>query len=138
MTKIESDKTTVAASVETVYAFLQDLNNYQLLLPKDKISDWNSTKDGFSCKVQNTYKIALNKDTEFENEKIVLESDESSPLKFNLNVNVTAKGDATEVHLLGEADLNPFLKMMVMKPLKNLFDYMANRLVKVNEQGLMS
>jgi len=135
MTKIESNKALVNAPIETVYTFLQDLNNYNLLLPKDKISDWQSSEDQFSCKIQNTYKIALNKINETANQQIQLKADDSSPLKFNLNVNIAEVNGQTEVHLLGEADLNPFLKMMVMKPLRNLFDYMAGRLVKIHEQA---
>lgn len=134
MTKIESNKANVNASVETVYAFLQDLNNYELLFPKDKVSNWESTGDSFSCKIQNTYKIMLNKKSEVANENIHLESADGSPLKFNLDVNVKSLGEnETEVQMIGNADLNPFLKMMVMKPLKNLFEYMAGRISKVHE-----
>lgn len=134
MTTIESNKAEVNAPVDTVFSFLQDLNNYELLFPKDKISDWKSEADNFSCKIQSAYKVAMKKDAETPNQQIQLVSQDGSQLKFNLNVELASlEENKTQVQLVGAADLNPFLKMMVMKPLQNLFDYMAHRLVKVHE-----
>lgn len=132
MTEITSNKAEVAANINTVFDFLNDMNNYELLLPKDKISDWKADGDHFSCKVQNTYKIALVKKGTTENNSIHLVSAEDSPLKFNLDVKLESVSDTeTQAQLFCEADLNPFLKMMVLKPLENLFNYMAGRLEKV-------
>ena len=42
MTRIESKSVMITKSAEEVYAFASDLNNFQLLLPKDRISDFKS------------------------------------------------------------------------------------------------
>jgi carbon monoxide dehydrogenase subunit G len=133
MTKITSNKAELAADIDTVFGFLNDMNNYELLLPKDKISDWKAAGDHFSCKIQNTYKISLNRSGTTENTAIHLVSDNSSPLKFSLDIRLIASSDSsTTAQLFCDADLNPFLKMMAMSPLQNLFNYMANRLEKVH------
>ena len=57
--------------------------------------------------------------------------------KFTLDINLKEENGVTDAQLICDADINPFLKMMVMKPLNNLFDYMADRIavVKGGEQA---
>lgn len=49
----------IARSPQALYDFLQDMNNFQQLLPQDRISEWKS--DGRSCsfKVQGAATIGL-------------------------------------------------------------------------------
>ena len=42
MTRIESKQVDIAKPAAQVYAFLQDMNNFQQLLPQDRISEWKS------------------------------------------------------------------------------------------------
>lgn len=134
MTHIESKKVKVPASIFDCFQFLTDLNHYELLLPKDKISHWESDKNFCSFKIQKTYKLDLIfKDAE-ENKAIHLVSGEKSPFKFSLDIQLNGD-EETEAQILCDADINPFLKMMIEKPLNNLFDYMADRLVKVKSEG---
>ncbi len=136
MTKIESKKVVVNSSQQEVYEFLSDMNNYELLLPKKNISDWKSDEKTCSFKIQKTYKLVLEHVGGSEYNQVNIKSGEGSPFKFTLDVNL-AEGDATEAQLICNADINPFLKMMVQKPLNNLFDYMADRIatVKGEEQA---
>jgi len=135
MTRIESKKVNVACSAETCYDFLTDLNNYELLLPKDKVSNWESDEKKCSFKIQKTYKLALVYKNGLPCSEIHLVSGENSPFPFSLNITITESGDSCDAQLVCEADINPFLKMMVEKPLNNLFNYMADRLVKVKEEA---
>jgi len=134
MTHIESKKVEVGASVNDCFNFLCDLNHYELLLPKDKISHWESGEQFCSFKIQKTYKLdLLFKGTEEPN-VIHLVSGEKSPFKFTLDIHLE-ESDLTQAQLKCDADINPFLKMMIEKPLNNLFDYMADRLVMVKNEG---
>lgn len=131
MTRIESKKVNVSCNAEECYEFLTDLNNYELLLPKDKISNWESDEKHCSFKIQKTYKLALIYKNGLPFNEIHLVSGENSPFSFTLNIMLTNNGDNCDAQLICDADINPFLKMMIEKPLNNLFDYMADRLVKV-------
>lgn len=132
MTEITSNKAQVDASVNDVFTFLSDMTNYELLLPKDNISHWKASDDFFSCKIENTYTISLRKKGTSNNTEISLVSNDDSPLRFTLDIKLEApENNTTTVQLFCNADLNPFLKMMAVKPLQNLFNYMANRLEKV-------
>jgi len=126
---IESKKVTVAAEGEVVFDYIIDLNNFKNLLPADRISEWESTTEYCSFKVQGTATIDLHlKESERPN-RILLESGERSPFSFNLEIFLDSTDGSTTAYQLMTADINPFLKMMVEKPLTNLFDYIADRLV---------
>lgn len=133
MTRIESKEVTVGSSIEECFKFLLDMNNYELLLPKDKISHWESDEKQCSFKIQHTYKLALVYNSSTPNTQVLVKSGPDSPFKFDLFINMSEEGSGTKAQLVCDADINPFLKMMVQKPLNNLFDYMAERLVKVND-----
>jgi hypothetical protein len=130
MTRIESKKVTVNCSQEECFEFLSDMNNYELLLPKKNISDWSSDEKICSFKIQKTYKLVLEQVGGTASSQINIKSGEGSPFKFTLDINL-AEGTTTEAQLICDADINPFLKMMVQKPLNNLFDYMADRIAVV-------
>lgn len=134
MTKIESNHANIQASAEKVFNFIIDFNNIQQLLPQDKISDWQSDFDQCSFKIQNAAIIPLVKKSSIPHSKIFIESGEKAPFPFTLEVNIIQKSEnETEGFLIFEGDINPFLKMMVMTPLTNLFNYMTDRLKKVCE-----
>lgn len=130
MTKIESKKVTVKCAQAEVYEFLTDMNNYELLLPKKSISDWSSDEKTCTFKIQKTYTLTLEQVGGTPNSQINIKSGEGA-FKFTLDINLKEENGATESQLICNADINPFLKMMVVKPLNNLFDYMADRLVVV-------
>ena len=128
MTTIESKKVSVDASQQDVFDFLIDLNNLKELLPQDKISDWQSNSNECSFKVMGAYTIGLEKQSENEPGQIVLKATDKSPFPFTLDIGITNNGTTTTAGLISEVDVNPFMKMMVQKPLQNLFDYIAEQL----------
>lgn len=130
MTQIESKSVKVPAEPAKVYAYLSDLRNFKALLPQDKISDWQAQQDSCQFKVQGGYKIGLQWESGVEYSKIVLKSTAASPFPFKLNISLDPDGDSTNTQQICDADINPFLKMMVEKPLTNLFDHIADQLVK--------
>ena len=132
MTRIESKHVEIARSAQDLYSFLQDMNNFQQLLPQERISEWKS--DGTSCsfKVQGAATIGLQPDGGTAPTLIKMKATERSPFPFTLDVHLNEENGSTKAYQEFNADLNPFIKMMVEKPLKNLFDHIADRLVKVH------
>ena len=130
MTRIESKKVEVNCQQAECYEFLTDMNNYELLLPKKNISDWSSDVNTCSFKIQKTYKLDLEQVGGTPSSQINIKSGDGA-FKFTLDINLKEEGGKTEAQLICDADINPFLKMMVLKPLNNLFDYMADRIAVV-------
>ena len=128
MTRLESKQVIVNSDSQQVFDFLSDMNNIEKLLPAGKYSDWKS--DGKSCsfKVQNAYNIGLKFHSSTPTTAVNYESGQGSPFPFTLKAALAESGGKSTAQLLCEAQINPFLEMLVKGPLKNLFDYMAERL----------
>ena len=132
MTTIESKKVEIAKPAQALYDFLQDMNNFQQLLPEGRISEWKS--DGTSCsfKVQGAATIGLMLDGGTPPTLLKLKATERSPFPFTLDVHLNEADGITTIGQTFNADLNPFIKMMVEKPLGNLFDHIADRMKVVH------
>ena len=128
MTKIESKEVEIAKPAQDLYTFLSDMNNFEQLLPAGRISEW--TSDGKSCsfKVQGAATIGLMLDGGTPPGHLKMKATERSPFPFTLDVLMDEKDGTTKSRLEFNADLNTFIKMMVEKPLKNLFDHIADRM----------
>ncbi|MFZ9027556.1 MAG: hypothetical protein ACO2Z9_00995 [Crocinitomicaceae bacterium] len=126
--KIDSNKVVVNASQQDIFDFLTDSNNIKELLPQDKISDFKSDKEQCSFKVQGGVIISLIQDGNDGLDVIKLKSGEGTPFPFKLLINISSQGDQCEGFIHFDGEVNMFLKMMVEKPLTNLFNYMSNKL----------
>ena len=127
--KIDSKKVIVPATQEVVFHFLKDAKNLIHLLPQDKISDFKATENDCSFKVQGGVIISLIHDGEEGMDKLFMKSGEKSPFPFRLTINTSLQTDeTTEGYIHFDGQVNMFLKMMVEKPLTNLFDYMSKKL----------
>ncbi len=129
---IESIKTSIENSQKAVYDFLMDLNNVESLLPEGKFTEWKGSYDECSFKMQG-FSLTLKKDSSTPNSEIKLTSGEDSPIDFDLNIFIEEKGEmSAEAFLICEARVNSFLKMMIEKPLTNLFNHMSEKLSRVS------
>ena len=117
MLKIQSEEVTSKANIIQVHTFLNNLNNFKHLFPKDKISDWVSNKEQCSLKIQKMYTLELKK-VEVKPAYIKLSSGKSASFKFDMQINLIALDDEhTTAQILCNIDINPILKAMVSKPL---------------------
>ena len=126
--KLDSDKVIVQEKSVNICAFLKDANNLIHLLPQDNISDFTSNEDECSFKVQGGITISLVQDGMEGSEKLFLKSGEKSPFPFRLTINLAEIEAGTEGNIHFDGEVNMFLKMMVEKPLSNLFNYMSKKL----------
>lgn len=127
---LTGEKISVTSNVKEIESFLIDSNNYEFLLPMDKVSNFKSDKDSCSFKVQGGITISLIQNGR-ENGKIFLKSGEKSPFPFKLTVHLNhLEEELTEGYIEFDGEVNAFLKMMVEKPLLNLFNYMSHKLSK--------
>ncbi|TSJ40051.1 hypothetical protein [Fluviicola chungangensis] len=127
---LKTDSSPVNAPAQKVFEFLSDAANIEQLLPKDKISDFQSDEKGCSFKAQGGIVIPLIYSMKEPNTKIVMESGEKAPFSYTLSIILKETGSTCEGHLEFEAQINMFMKMMVEKPLTNLFGVMTKNLQK--------
>jgi len=131
--KIETNQQQVNASQEEIYNFLMDMNNFEQLFPQDKIDNWESTNDTCSMKIKSMGSLGLKRVASTANSLVYLDSFGKTPFKFTLNLFISEKdNDTSKVHLVFEGDINPFMKMMVEKPLTEFFNSLVKRLAKIH------
>ncbi|MGB0934039.1 MAG: hypothetical protein ACPGU5_07130 [Lishizhenia sp.] len=126
--KIDSEKVIVKANSETIFEFVKNPRNFEALLPQDNITDFQADDTQCSFKVQGGIVITLVQQELEPFSKIVMKSGEKSPFPFHLNINMKELDNQTEGFIQFEGKVNAFLKMMVQKPLTNLFNYMSTQL----------
>ncbi len=128
VTKIESDIVQIDNSAATIFDYLSNFNNFQKLMP-EQVTNWQSTPDEctFTINGMATIGMKILEKTPFT--KITIGSNGKVPFEFKLFVLLTEKeATACSGQLLFESDLNPMLKMMVVKPLTNFFNMLAQRM----------
>ena len=129
MTNIITEKKEVNYSADQVFQFIANFNHFKQLLPVDKIEDWQSTEDTCSFRIKGMTNLGLKLgDTDRPN-KIVMHSNGKVPFKFHIDIHIqNIDADTSMVHIEFEGDINPFMKMMVEKPLTNFFNMLVDNL----------
>ena len=132
----ESKTVRIAHAVEKVYALLSDLSHldrFQSVLnapenqSKLKITGYDS--DSLSIEVSPIGSVTFRIVNREPNKTIKFEA-ENSPLPLNLWIQFVPTGESeTASRVTVKADLNPFIKPMVSKPLQEGVDKMADMLV---------
>jgi hypothetical protein len=102
---------------------------YRELMP-DSLQSFEVRDQGFKFSLKGMPEIALKID-EVTESQVTLKS-ASSSLDFSLKgmMNPIAENQ-TEVQLLFDGKFNPFIKMMVEKPLKNFIDALTDNIEKI-------
>ena len=135
MTKIETSKVQVKKAAEDIFNFLMNFNNFQKLMPEGKVSGWHSSDKDFSFVFSGMARIGMAFSSNLPHKEIHIKSNGSNPFEFTLKVLIDGKGDGTsEVFMDFEAEINPFIKVMVEKPLESFFNALTQNLQKLNDQ----
>lgn len=135
MTRIESDKTTINKSQSEVFSFLSDFNNYKSLMP-EQVVDWKSTNEECSFTIKGMASLGMKIKEKKPESEIIIEKNGKAPFDFELHCMIDKAGEnqnQSYLQLFFDADLNPFLKMMAEKPLKNFLNLLVNK-YKINSE----
>ena len=131
-TKIESRTGIIKSPSSRVYAFMSNFNNFGLLIPKDKVKDWQSTEDHCSFTVDGIGKAGLRIIEKEPNALVKITGEEGSKLDFTFWIQLKEVSEMdTRIKLTIKADLNPMIKMMATKPLQNFVDTLVDQLEKI-------
>jgi carbon monoxide dehydrogenase subunit G len=127
MTRIDSEKITMKKSAQEVYSFLSDFNNFEKLMP-EQVVDWKSTTDECTFTIKGMATLGMKIIEKKPNSLIKVEKSGSAPFDFFLYCLIEEKQNESIVQLAFDADLNPMMKMMAVKPLTNFLNILVNKL----------
>ena len=139
MTEFISDIKTIPYGNRIVYETLADLNNLENLkdrIPADKIQDFIFDSDSCSFSVQPVGKIRFCIVDREPLKTIKLAADQS-PIEVNMWIQLKETGEQeTKMKLTIKANLNPFIKPMISKPLQDGINQIADILAKIPYETL--
>ncbi|MBI9063744.1 MAG: SRPBCC family protein [Marinilabiliaceae bacterium] len=127
MTTFESSIKKNASSQERIYSFLSDFDHFAEVIPKDKISNWQS--DGDSCRftVDPLGEVGLRIVEKESSKTIKFTAEGKVPFNFFLWIQLKEVSENdTRIKLTIKADMNPMVKMMASKPVKKFLETLAD------------
>lgn len=134
MATFESSVRQIPHSQQAVYNMLSDLSNIDRVkdrIPADKLNDL--TFDADSMSISTPMGAVKLKIVDREEPKCIKFETEQSPLPFNFWIQILPVTDTTcKMKLTIEAELNPFIKGMVSKPLQEGIEKIADALQMIN------
>ena len=133
MSKFESGIKHIPHPQTAVYNALSDLSNLDKVkdkLPEDKIKDLSFDSD--SLTIGAPMGSGSMRIIEREEPKCIKFATEKSPIAANLWIQIVPEGeDACKMKLTIKADINPFIKGMVSKPLQEGLEKIADVLAMI-------
>jgi carbon monoxide dehydrogenase subunit G len=130
MSKFESSIRQIDYPQQNVYNLLSDLSNVEKIkdkVPADKIKDLTFDTDSISINSpMGAVKLRI---VDREEPKCIKFETEQSPLPFDFWIQILPVTDTTsKIKLTIKAELNPFIKGMVKKPLEQAIEKIADAL----------
>ncbi len=134
MAEFISETKTILYNESDVFEMLSDLSNLERMkdkIPQDKISDFSFDKDSCSFSITPVGKIKFSIVEREPNKTIKFKADES-PIDITLWIQLkqVAEND-TKMKLTVKAELNPFIKPMVSKPIQEGINKVADVLAAI-------
>ncbi len=134
MTEFVSEIKTLPYNEEDVYTILSDLTNLERVrdkIPADKIQDIVFDSDSCSFSVSPVGKVKFSI-VDREPCKTIKFSADESPMEVSMWIQLKQSGENdTKMKLTVKAQLNPFLKPMLSKPLQDGINKIADILSKI-------
>lgn len=134
MTEFVSEVKAISQSGERIFAMLSDLSNLERIkdrIPQDKVKNFEFDSDSCSFAVDPVGKINF-QIVEREPNKTIKFATTNSPVPLFLWIQLKemAEND-TRMKITARAELNPFLKPMVSKPLQDAVDKISEVLASL-------
>jgi carbon monoxide dehydrogenase subunit G len=127
---LESPKVNVAKSAEYLFNALNDVKNFEKLMPENIAKFEVIDENCFEFGLKGMPEIKLVKKGGTPNSQVVLGA-ASSKLPFTLTANLTKVNDTTDVQLAFEGDFNPMMAMMIKGPITKFIETLAQNMGKL-------
>ena len=127
---LESPKVNVAKSAEYLFNALNDVKNFEKLMPENIAKFEVIDENCFEFGLKGMPEIKLVKKGGTPNSQVVLGA-ASSKLPFTLTANLTEVNDTTDVQLAFEGDFNPMMAMMIKGPISKFIETLATNMTKL-------
>ncbi|MCB0484399.1 MAG: hypothetical protein KDC37_07525 [Flavobacteriales bacterium] len=128
MAIINSDSFTIPATPTEVSEYLSSAPNYRRLFPEDRIENWEDDERHFSFTLKGLARIGMEIQEITSGQKVILKSHGKNPFEFHLNISIAEQSGKAVVDIAFDGNMNFMIETMASKPLRNLFNTMAENL----------
>jgi carbon monoxide dehydrogenase subunit G len=128
-TSYESRTGRLSCTPAEVFAFITDIRNFGRFVNEGTISGWKAEKDScsFSVSMLGTVNVRL-----IEKEfctRVLFQGDALSKNDFRIDVRISGEvEEPAEVNLSLNADMNPVMKMMAEKPIRQFMEMLMQEI----------
>lgn len=112
-----------------LFEYMGDFNNFKHLLPEDKISNFECTSEQCSFGIKGLMPLTIKIKERIPMSRITFETTGVAKFVFTLHIHLL-NNQQTNVEL--EGDMNPIIKSMAEKPLRDLVNTMASKLASLS------
>lgn len=134
MSKFESSIKEIPYSQEKVYNKLSDLNNLESIkdkIPEDKIKEFSFDAESITFNIPPAGDITL-QIVEKEPHKCIKFATTTSPVPFTLWIQLVPLTESEcKTKLTLDVEINPMMKMMIEKPIKDGIEKMAEMIATI-------
>ncbi len=132
--RIESDIVSINCQAEKVFGFLSNFDHFSALLP-EQVINWQSNGDSCSFEVKGLATLGLRITEKLPFTKIGMQGEGKIPFGFTLDSFFESVSEQQcTAQMVINADMNPFIAMMVEKPLQNFVDMLIKKLKEEMEK----
>ncbi|GJH41347.1 hypothetical protein RCZ04_18970 [Capnocytophaga sp. HP1101] len=125
---LESKKTIVAKSAKELFALLENVANFERLMPENISKFQMLSNDSFVFALKGMPEISLEKKSSTPDRQLVL-GEANGKIPFQLTTNIAEVSDnESEVQLLFEGNFNPVMAMMVKTPISKFMETLVTKM----------
>lgn len=130
--RVETPFAPVQTSAENVFNFLNNIANFEKLMPENISKFELINEDRFLFALKGMPEIVLQKNEVKANEYVLLGA-ASDKLPFTLKGDIKSVGvGQTEVQLIFEGEFNAMMEMMIKTPITNFIHTLSDNLSKIS------
>ena len=127
---IKGDKVAVNKSASEIYEKASNPEGYKDFLPSN-VSKFEADENGFFFAIEGMPEIGLKIKEKTPNSKVIFTSAKDS-IQFDLNLLIDEVSDTeSQVQIVFDGHFNPFISMMIEKPLKNFIQTLTKGIAQM-------
>ena len=129
----ESRTGKLTCTAAKLFAFVTDIRNFERFVPSGSIRNWQAEREFCSFNVSMLGIVTVRLLTKEKFTKVVYNGDALKKNDFELVLEITDNNQSpAEAKVLLSADLNPVMKMMADKPVKQFLEMLISEMEKFN------
>lgn len=127
----ESRSGKLTCSSQECFEFTTDLRHFEGFISDGTINNWKAEKESCSFTVSMLGTVSVRLTDKEMYKRVVYQGDALKKNDFELILNITGSGDQpAEVKVLLNAELNPMMKMIALKPIEQFLEMLIAEMEK--------